>query len=69
MYGKGDNVQNFEVVLANGSIVNANAELNSDLFQALKGSSGNLGIVTRFDMCKFMLICGPFHPSFTAYAN
>lgn len=45
-----DTVQNFEVVLADGSIVNANAETNGDLFKALKGGSGNFGLITRFDM-------------------
>lgn len=45
-----DTVQNFEVVLADGSIVNANAETYSDLFQALKGGSANFGLITRFDM-------------------
>ncbi|KAG7112797.1 Bifunctional solanapyrone synthase like protein [Verticillium longisporum] len=45
-----DTVANFEVVLADGSIVNANATSNPDLWQALKGSSGNLGLITRFDM-------------------
>lgn len=45
-----DNVVNFEVVLADGSIVNANAEEHADLWIALKGGSGNFGIVTRFDM-------------------
>ncbi|KAM3451773.1 hypothetical protein MY3296_005053 [Beauveria thailandica] len=45
-----DNVANFELVLASGEIVNANASSNRDLWQALKGSSGNLGLVTRFDM-------------------
>lgn len=45
-----DNVANFEVVLASGVIVNANASSHPDLWQALKGSSGNLGLVTRFDM-------------------
>ncbi|PVI03649.1 FAD-binding domain-containing protein [Periconia macrospinosa] len=48
-----DNVANFEVVLADGSVVNANPTLNSDLFKALKGGSGNFGIVTRFDMYAF----------------
>lgn len=48
-----DSVANFEVVLANGSIVNANGELHSNLFKALKGGSGNFGIVTRFDMYTF----------------
>ncbi|RWA09907.1 hypothetical protein EKO27_g5217 [Xylaria grammica] len=45
-----DNVVNFEVVLADGSIVNANAKEYTDLWIALKGGSGNLGIVTKFDM-------------------
>ncbi|KAI0864632.1 FAD binding domain-containing protein [Xylaria cubensis] len=45
-----DNVINFEVVLADGCIINANAEDHADLWSALKGGSGNLGIVTRFDM-------------------
>lgn len=45
-----DTVANFEVVLANGRVVNANARQNADLFRALKGGSGNLGVVTRFDM-------------------
>lgn len=45
-----DAVHNFEVVLANGSVVNANRNEHADLFQALKGSSGNLGLVTRVDL-------------------
>jgi FAD/FMN-containing dehydrogenase len=45
-----DTVVNFEVVLANGSIVNANANQNADLWVALKGGSANLGLVTRFDL-------------------
>ncbi|RYP16713.1 hypothetical protein DL765_004949 [Monosporascus sp. GIB2] len=48
-----DNVVNFEVVLASGEIVNANADDNCDLFKALKGGSANFGIVTRFDMQAF----------------
>ncbi|KAF1850327.1 FAD-binding domain-containing protein [Cucurbitaria berberidis CBS 394.84] len=48
-----DQVQNYEVVLGSGEIINANAENNSDLFRALKGGSGNFGIVTRFDMQTF----------------
>ncbi|KAI0146306.1 hypothetical protein GGR57DRAFT_478799 [Xylariaceae sp. FL1272] len=46
-------VNNFEVVLANSTIVNANAEVNPDLFWALKGGSSNYGIVTRFDVKTF----------------
>ncbi|KAI1329093.1 putative FAD-binding oxidoreductase [Xylariaceae sp. FL0255] len=43
-----DNVENFEVVLADGSIVNASAHSNSDLWWALKGGANNFGVVTRF---------------------
>ena len=42
-----------EVVLANGSLVNANSGENPDLFTALKGGSNNFGIVTRFDLSTF----------------
>ncbi|KAF2010251.1 FAD-binding domain-containing protein [Aaosphaeria arxii CBS 175.79] len=50
-----DNVVNFELVTADGKVVNANANENADLFQALKGGSGgNFGIVTRFDMQAFL---------------
>lgn len=45
-----DNVINFEVVLADGSIINANEHEHRDLWVALRGSSGNFGLVTRFDM-------------------
>ncbi|KAI1413414.1 Glucooligosaccharide oxidase [Hypoxylon sp. FL1857] len=45
-----DNGRNFEVVLSNESIVNANPDENNDLFWALKGGGPNFGIVTRFDV-------------------
>ncbi|RAH73070.1 FAD-binding oxidoreductase [Aspergillus aculeatinus CBS 121060] len=45
-----DNVENFEVVLANGSIVDANRTSNPDLYKALKGGSINFGIVTKYDL-------------------
>ena len=48
-----DNVLNYEIVLASGTVVNANASSNEDLWTALKGSGGNLGIVTRFDFAAF----------------
>ncbi|KAH7064196.1 hypothetical protein BKA63DRAFT_526004 [Paraphoma chrysanthemicola] len=48
-----DTVANFEIVVANGDIINANANSHSDLWTALKGGSGNFGIVTRFDMYAF----------------
>ncbi|KAJ8495373.1 hypothetical protein ONZ45_g12898 [Pleurotus djamor] len=50
-YGFGsDNVINYEVVLSDGSIVNANEAEHTDLYWALKGGSTNYGIVTKFDM-------------------
>ncbi|KAK8100142.1 fad linked oxidase-like protein [Apiospora kogelbergensis] len=45
-----DNVKSFEVVLADGTTIEANADENSDLFWSLKGGGPNFGIVTRFDM-------------------
>ncbi|KAJ5423850.1 FAD-binding type 2 [Penicillium cf. griseofulvum] len=45
-----DNVENYEVVLANGTITEANKDAHADLFKALKGGSGNFGIVTRYDL-------------------
>ncbi|KAI4962034.1 hypothetical protein J4E86_001064 [Alternaria arbusti] len=48
-----DNVINFQVVLADGRVVNANKTSNADLFTALKGGNSNFGIVTRYDMETF----------------
>ncbi|KAK8122598.1 hypothetical protein PG984_011268 [Apiospora sp. TS-2023a] len=48
-----DSVTNFEVVLASGDIVNANAEANSDLWRAIRGGSNNFGIVTALTMQSF----------------
>ncbi|UKZ84028.1 hypothetical protein TrVFT333_011844 [Trichoderma virens FT-333] len=45
-----NSVINYEVVLSNDTIVNANEEENEDLFRAMKLPSTNYGIVTRFDM-------------------
>ena len=48
-------MQNFQVVVAGGRIVNANIEENLDLFWALKGGANNFGVVTRLDMVTFPL--------------
>ncbi|KAL8364736.1 hypothetical protein RB595_003830 [Gaeumannomyces hyphopodioides] len=48
-----DSVVNFQVVLADGRVVDANKDENADLFQVLKGGSSNFGIVTRIDMQAF----------------
>lgn len=44
---------NYEVVLANGTIIDANARQHTDLVRALRGGSNNFGIVTRFDLRTF----------------
>ncbi|GAB1316436.1 hypothetical protein MFIFM68171_06646 [Madurella fahalii] len=43
-----DNVASFEVVLADGRLVEASSTSNPDLFWALKGGSNNFGIVTSY---------------------
>ncbi|KAI5926035.1 hypothetical protein F4810DRAFT_708117 [Camillea tinctor] len=57
LHGLGsDGVKNFEVVLADSRIVNANASTNEDLYYALKGGGSNFGVVTRFDLETYPLI-------------
>lgn len=48
-----DSVIDFEVVLASGEVVHANAEDNADLFVSLRGGLNNFGIVTSFKMKTF----------------
>ncbi|KAM4065778.1 FAD binding domain-containing protein [Hirsutella rhossiliensis] len=48
-----DQVVNYEVVLANGTVIEANDQKNSDIFRVLKGGGNNFGIVTRFDIATF----------------
>ncbi|KAI0885807.1 FAD-binding domain-containing protein [Annulohypoxylon maeteangense] len=48
-----DTVINFETVLANGSVINANENEHPDLLSALRGGGNNFGIVTRVDMQSF----------------
>jgi hypothetical protein len=43
-----DNVTGFTLVVADGSVVRANAKENPDLFWALRGGGGNFGVVTEF---------------------
>ncbi|CCF33287.1 FAD binding domain-containing protein [Colletotrichum higginsianum] len=63
-----DGIRNFEVVLSNGSIANANEGENADLFKALKGGSSNFGIVTRFDMETFEAAPGGLYGGGLLYA-
>jgi FAD/FMN-containing dehydrogenase len=44
-----DNVVSLEVVMADGSVQTASAEENVDLFWALRGGGGRLGVVTSFE--------------------
>ncbi|KAI1085294.1 FAD-binding domain-containing protein [Whalleya microplaca] len=48
-----DQIVNYEIVLADGSVVEANATSNPDIFRVLKGGHNNFGIVTKFDMRTF----------------
>ena len=45
-----NNVANYEVVLANSSIIQVNNKTAPDLWWALKGGTNNFGIVTRYDL-------------------
>jgi hypothetical protein len=45
-----DNVEEFTLVTADGSVVRANAKDNPDLFWALRGGGGNFGVVTEFEV-------------------
>ncbi|KAF4966899.1 hypothetical protein FSARC_5463 [Fusarium sarcochroum] len=51
LYGwAGDNVESYEVVLANGLIVKATPTQYSDLYWALRGGGNNFGLVVKFNL-------------------
>ncbi|KAF2853371.1 FAD-binding domain-containing protein [Plenodomus tracheiphilus IPT5] len=43
-----DNIIGWETVVANGTVVNVDAKANPELAQAMRGSGGQFGIVTKF---------------------
>jgi hypothetical protein len=61
-----DNVLSFEVVTADGTVVNASADEHADLYWALRGGSGNFGVVTaieyRLHPVQSVLAGVVFHP-------
>lgn len=50
-----DNVASFELVTASGLTVNVTPTSYTDLYWALRGGSGNFGIVTKFKLVAFPL--------------
>lgn len=63
-----DNVVNFQIALASGRLINANATSAPDLFRALKGGANNFGVVTRFDLAAFPqgeILVGPISSPFS----
>lgn len=53
-----DVAESFQIVLANGDIVDANADQNPDLWKALRGGGNNFGVVTAITLKTFPQ--GPF---------
>ncbi|KAJ9374490.1 CAZyme family AA7 [Paecilomyces variotii] len=62
-----DNVYEYEVVLANGTITTASGSRNSDLYFALRGGGNNFGIVTAFTVRTFAQ--GAVFTSTSTYSN
>ena len=44
-----DNLLSVDLVTASGELIHASAETNPDLFWAIRGGSGNFGVVTSFE--------------------
>lgn len=48
-----DTIENIEIVLASGEIVNANVDSHPDLFRVQKGGANNFGIITKIEIRTF----------------
>ncbi|KAK4204524.1 hypothetical protein QBC40DRAFT_216742 [Triangularia verruculosa] len=68
-----DTVSKYEVVLANGTLVEATATQNPDLLRVLRGGGNNFGIVTRVTMKTYTqgLLWGGtmMHPTWTLHSH
>lgn len=64
-----DNVEGFTLVIADGSLIHANAKDNPDLFWALRGGGGNFGVVTEFEVKLYPLTAVVLAEGFTAEAG
>ena len=51
-----DSILNYELVTAQGEVLQVNADTHSDIFWDLNGCSGNFGFITRFDLALFPLV-------------
>ena len=71
-----DSVNRFELITANGEMVNASATENADLFWGLRGGGGNFGVVTGMDiqLCPVTTVYGgnlfyPIHKAKDVYSH
>jgi FAD/FMN-containing dehydrogenase len=62
-----DNIASVDIVTADGNLLRASEDQNSDLFWALRGGGGNFGIVTCFEfrlhpVAPELMFCAPCYP-------
>ena len=62
-----DNLLSVDIVTADGNVLTANKDENSDLFWGVRGGGGNFGIVTSFEfqlhpVGPMVTLCAPWYP-------